>query len=131
MDYTFFMLPLSVIADSQKGSDQDGAFLEYAGRKLYRLHLVGSIAALELNEESGSGYMILDDTFSTMLVHFQRGMFRLLNEIEKGNIVEVLGTIELYNDSVTLSLNNVKKISLERYMYNKIQSIKNAMSLKK
>ncbi len=130
MDYTFFMLPLSIISDSQKGSDQEGAFLEYKGKKIYRLHLVGSIAALEINEESGSGYVILDDTFSTILVHFQRAMFRSMGELEKGNMVEVLGTIELYNDSVTLSLNNIKRVNMDRYMYNKIQSIKNAISLK-
>lgn len=130
MDYTFFMIPLSILSESQKGSDQDGAFIEYNKKKIYRMHIVGSIAAIELNEESGSGYMIIDDTFSTVLVHFQRPMFRLLEKVEKGDLVEVLGTVELYNDSVTLSLSNLKKIALERYMYNKLQSIKNATILK-
>ena len=99
---------------STRGSDQDGAFLLFAGHKIYRLHLVGSVAALEINEESGSGYFILDDTFSTVLVHFQSDMFGIMRDVNKGELVEVLGSLDMYNDSVTLALGNIKKVDAGR-----------------
>jgi RPA family protein len=129
MDYTFFMLPLSIMEKAERGSDENGNFLKFNNIKVYRLHLVGTVAALEVNEESGSGYLILDDTFSTILVHFQKQFFNQLSNIERGDIVEVLGTIDVYNESTTLSLNNIRRVDLERYSYNKIESIKNAKEL--
>ncbi len=131
MNYTYFMLPLSVLEKADRGSDESGNFIVINDNKIYRLHLIGSIAAMELNEESGSGYLILDDTFSTVLVHFQRPLFSLFKDIIKGSTVEVLGTIDVYNESTTLELNNIKKVSLERYSYNKIESIKNAKVISK
>jgi RPA family protein len=131
MNYTFFMLPLTILEKGERGSDENGNFINFNGNKIYRLHLVGSVAALELNEESGSGYIILDDTFSTILVHFQKPFFGLFKEITKGSTVELLGTIDVYNESTTLELNNIRKVSLERYSYNKIESIKNANVLSK
>ncbi|MCL5009849.1 MAG: hypothetical protein M1433_02645 [Candidatus Parvarchaeota archaeon] len=131
MDYTFFMLPLKVIENTERGSDEEGNFILYGGRKIYRLHLIGTIAAIEVNEESGSGYFVLDDTFSTILVHFQTPLFNMFTDISRGSSVEVLGTIDIFNDSLTLRLGNIKKVTLERYSYNKIQSIKNMMELSK
>ncbi len=131
MNYTFFMLPLSIMGSADRGSDESGNFVTLKGTKIYRLHLIGTIAALELNEESGSGYIILDDTFSTMLVHFQKPLFNLFKEIQKGSLVEVLGTIDVYNESTTLELNNIKKVDMVRYTYNKIESIKNLKELSK
>lgn len=131
MDYTFFLLPLSTVEKGERGSDADGNFISINEKRIYRLHLVGSIAAMELNEESGSGYLILDDTFSTILVHFQKPLFNLFKEVSKGDTVEVLGTIDVYNESTTLGLNNIRKVSLERYSYNKIESIKNAEAISK
>ena len=125
MDYTFFMLPLSIMEKSEKGSDAGGNFIRYNGTTIYRMHLVGSVAAMDINEESESGYLILDDTFSSVLVHFQRSFFSLFKNINRGDFVEVLGTLNFYNDSTTLQLNNIKKIDMKRYMYNKIESIKN------
>ncbi len=131
MEYTFFMVPLSAIKDKKYGSDQDGSFVETLNRKIYRVHIVGSIAAIEINGESGSGYMIIDDTFSSVLVHFQSNMFRNVENLQKGDFVEVLGDIDTYNDSVTVSLQNIKKINLSRYVFNKLESIKNMQALNK
>ena len=131
MDYTFFMLPLSIMEKAEKGSDGGGGFVRYNGTPIYRLHLVGSVAAMEINEESESGYLLLDDTFSSILVHFQRSFFGLLKNMKRGDFVEVLGTLNFYNDSTTLQLNNIKKIGLKRYMYNKIESIKNLKEIEK
>jgi RPA family protein len=131
MDYTFFMLPLKVLENAESGSGDDGNFITYSGKKIYRLHIIGTIAALETNEESGSGYFVIDDTFSTILVHFQRPFFHLFSDITRGNMVEVLGTIDLFKDSLTLGLNNIKKVSLSRYSYNKLESIKNMIELSK
>ncbi len=125
------MLPLSIMGNAERGSDESGNFVMLNGVKIYRLHLVGTVAALELNEESGSGYIILDDTFSTMLVHFQKPLFNLFKEIQKGSLVEVLGTIDVYNESATLELNNIKKVDMVRYTYNKLESIKNLKELSK
>ena len=99
MNYTFFMLPLSITEKAERGSDENGNFVMLNGTRIYRMHLVGTVVALELNEESGSGYIILDDTFSSMLVHFQRPLFGLFKEIQRGCLVEVLGTIDVYNES--------------------------------
>lgn len=131
MNYTFFMIPLSVIEKTERGSDESGNFITINGVKIYRLHLIGTIAAMEINEESGSGYIILDDTFSTILVHFQRPLFNLFKDLSKGNMVEVLGSIDVYNESTTLELNNIRRVTLERYAYNKLESIKNAAELSK
>ncbi len=131
MDYTFFMLPLKSLENTERGSGEDGNFVSYGGRKIYRLHLIGTVAALEMNEENGSGYFVLDDTFSTILVHFQRRFFGLFSGIVRGSTVEILGTIDIFKDSLTLSLNNIKKVSLERYSYNKLESIKNMIELSK
>lgn len=125
------MVPLSAIKDKKYGSDQDGSFVETLNRKIYRVHIVGSIAAIEINGESGSGYMIIDDTFSSVLVHFQSNMFRNVENLQKGDFVEVLGDIDTYNDSVTVSLQNIKKINLSRYVFNKLESIKNMQALNK
>ncbi|MCL5101597.1 MAG: hypothetical protein M1348_03235 [Candidatus Parvarchaeota archaeon] len=125
------MLPLSIVDKAEHASDGDGNFVNFKGTKIYRLRVIGTIAAMEINEESGSGYIILDDTFSTILVHFQRPMFGLFKEVNKGTIVEVLGTIDVYNESTTLELNNIKKTSLERYAYNQLESIKNEAELSK
>lgn len=125
MDFTFFLLPLSVIQDSKKAADDDGNFLELGGSKIYRLHIIGSVYTMETNEETGSGYLVVDDTFSSILVHFQKQSFQSIENVNKGDFIEVLGTIDVYNDSITLSLNNLAPISLSRYCYNKIQSIVN------
>ena len=111
------------------GSDSDGSFLNLNGTKIYRLHLVGTIVALELNQESQSGYLLIDDTFSTILVHFKQISFNYFDSIKRWDMVEVLGTLDINDKSVTLLLNNIKKIKLDRYVYNKLQSIKNLNTL--
>lgn len=125
MNYTYFLLPLSILEFSIPGYDSDGNFLDLNGMKIYRLHLVGTIVALELNQESQSGYLLLDDTFSTILVHFGQGAFNYFDSIKRWDMVEVLGSVDINDKSVTLLLNNIKKIKLDRYMYNKLQSIRN------
>ncbi|MDP8012967.1 MAG: hypothetical protein RAK22_02600 [Nanoarchaeota archaeon] len=129
MNFTFFLLPLSVIKSASPGSDSDGSYLLLNGIKIYRLHLVGTIINLDLDEDKGSGYLIVDDTFSSVLVHFQRPLFKYFENIGKGDMVEVLGTVENNDNGVVLSLNNIKKINLERYMYNKLECIKNLQEL--
>ncbi|MCL4399296.1 hypothetical protein M1293_02200 [Candidatus Parvarchaeota archaeon] len=124
MDYTFYMLPLSIIQKAERGSDENGTFLLFNERKIYRLHLVGSIAAIEINHETGSGYLILDDTFYTILVHFQQPIFKYVEDMKKGDLVEMLGSIDIYNDSVTMSLTVIKSITLERYCFNKLESLR-------
>ena len=130
MDYTYFMLPLTIVKEGERGSDGSGSFISFRSVKVYRMHLVGSIAAIEINQETKGGYIILDDTFSTILVHFQSNMFRDIDEFRKGDLVEVFGDVDTYNETVTLSLGNIKKIGLDRYCFNKIESIKNMQLLK-
>ncbi|MCL4406733.1 MAG: hypothetical protein M1573_00950 [Candidatus Parvarchaeota archaeon] len=125
MDFTFFMVPLSVINDGQRISDSEGSCIEIAGKKMYRLHVIGSVYTMDFKEETGSGYLVLDDTFSSILVHFEKQSFRMVERINKGDFVEVLGSIDIYNENVTLSLNNIISIGLDRYCYNKVQSILN------
>ncbi len=129
MNYTYFMLPLSILKGTERGVDEEGNFILAKDKKVYRLHVVGSVAALELNEESGSGYVVIDDTFSTVLAHFQKPLFNLFNDIVRGSLVEAIGSIDVYNESTTLYLNNIKKISLDRYCYNKLESIKNLKAI--
>ncbi len=131
MDYTFYMLPLSVFKDAVYGSDDEGSFVELFGRKMRRFHIVGSIAAMEMNSESGSGYIIVDDTFSSVLVHFQSSMFRTVENLQKGDLVEVLGDVDTYNESITLSMQNIRGIDLSRYSFNKLESIKNLQAISK
>ncbi len=131
MDYTYFMLPLSILKDAEKGSDGSGSFIIHGQAKIYRMHLVGSIAAIEINAETKGGYLILDDTFSTVLVHFQSSLFRNIDRFKKGDLVEVIGDIDTYNETVTVSMTNIKKINLDRYCFNKIESIKNLIVLDK
>ena len=111
MDYTYFMLPLSFLKESERNKDGESSFLIYKSTKIYRLHLVGSIAAIEINPETKGGYLILDDTFSTILVHFQSSMFRNIEEFKKGDLIEVLGDIDAYNETITLAMTNIKKVS--------------------
>ncbi|EFD92702.1 MAG: nucleic acid binding OB-fold tRNA/helicase-type [Candidatus Parvarchaeum acidophilus ARMAN-5] len=131
MDYTYFMLPLSILNNAEKNNDSGGSFIVYKSNNIYRMHLVGSIAAIEINPETKGGYLILDDTFSTILVHFQSSMFRDIETFKKGDLIEILGNIDIYNDTITLSMTNIKKITLSRYCFNKIESIKNLISLNK
>ncbi len=119
------MLPLSVINESEIGTEDNVSYILYKGRKISRLHLVGSIASIELNQDINSGYIILDDTFSTILMHFQSQLFNTVKDFQKGNLIEAMGSIEVFNQSITINLMNIKKISLSRYAYNKIESIKN------
>ena len=130
MDYTYFMLPLTILKESEKGSYSSGSFASFKSVKIYRMHLVGSIAAIEINSETKGGYLILDDSFSTILVHFQSNLFRGIDQFKKGELVEILGDIDTYNDTITLSMSNIKKIDLSRYCFNKIESIKNMRLLK-
>ena len=130
MDYTYFMLPLTAIKEGEKGSDSSGSFIAFKSVRMYRMHLIGSIAAIEINQETKGGYLILDDTFSSILIHFQSNMFRDIDKFKKGDLVEVLGDIDTYNDTVTLSLSNIKLIDLSRYSFNKIESIKNMQLIK-
>lgn len=131
MDYTFFMLPLSVIEGYKPGADSQANLINYNGIDIYRLHLTGAVVLMEVNYSDNSGYFILDDTFSTILVHFEGGMFRNLSEIRRWDLVEVLGTVDVNGEKVTLTLNNIIKIGLSRYVFNQIQSIKNLKELSK
>ncbi|MGC8516793.1 MAG: hypothetical protein ACP5MT_02775 [Candidatus Acidifodinimicrobium sp.] len=131
MDYTFFMLPLSVVDNSKPESDGQNNFIQYNGVSIYRLHVVGSVVFMETNYQDGSGYFILDDTFSTILVHFEGSISRSVSEIKRWDLVEVLGTIDTNGEKITLALNTIVKIGLSRYSFNKIQSIKNMMELSK
>jgi RPA family protein len=124
------MLPVNVIKDAEKGSDSSGSYVIYKSAKIYRMHIVGSIAVIEINSETKGGYLILDDTFSSILVHFQSSMFKDIDTFRKGDLVEVIGDIDTYNDTVTLSMSNIKKINLSRYCLNKIESIKNMQLIK-
>jgi RPA family protein len=124
------MLPVNVIKDVEKGNDSSGSYVVYKSAKIYRMHLVGSIAVIEINPETKGGYLILDDTFSSILVHFQSSMFKDIDTFRKGDLVEVIGDIDTYNDTVTLSMSNIKKINLSRYCLNKIESIKNMQLIK-
>ncbi len=131
MDYTFFMLPLSVVDNSKPESDGQNNFIRYNGISIYRLHVVGSVVFMETNYQDGSGYFILDDTFSTILVHFEGSISRSVSEIKRWDLVEVLGTIDTNGEKITLALNTIVKIGLSRYSFNKIQSIKNMRELSK
>jgi hypothetical protein len=131
MDYTFFMLPLSIIDGLKPVSDGQNNFIQYNGVDIYRLHVVGSVVFMETNYQEGSGYFILDDTFSTILVHFEGSVSRSVSDIKRWDLVEVLGTIDVNGEKVTLALNNIVKIDLSRYSFNKVQSIKNLKELSK
>ncbi len=130
MDYTYFMLPLSVLKEGNMNKDPNGGFVSFKSIDIYKMHVVGSIAAIEINQETKGGYLIIDDTFSSVLVHFQSTMFNNIDEFKKGDLVEILGDIDIYNDTITLSLRNIIKIGLSRYSFNKIESIKNMRLIK-
>ena len=130
MDYTYFMLTLDFLKDGEKGNDSSGSFIKYKSTSIYRVHLVGSIAAIEINPETKGGYLILDDTFSTILVHFQSNLFNDIDKFRKGDLIEVLGDIDAYNETITIAMTNIKKITLSRYCFNKLESIKNQKLIK-
>lgn len=129
MDYTFFMLPLSIADGFKPGADHQMNIIQYNGVDIYRLHLVGAVVLMEVNYSENSGYLVLDDTFSTILVHFEGGITRSLSGIRRWDLVEVLGTIDTNNEKATLALSSIVKIGLSRYVFNKIQSIKNLKEL--
>jgi RPA family protein len=129
MNYAFFLLPLSVVSKSNKGLDENGSFIEFEGNRIYRLHVVGSVVTVDINEDGRSGYAIIDDTSSSILAHFQSTLIKEIEKLARGDLVEVVGYIDIYNESVTLSMVNIKGISVERYAHNKIESIKNMKAL--
>lgn len=110
---------LSKIVDLSTGEkvfDDEAGFLKYIETEegpVARAAVVGTVLDTNINDETNSGSIVLDDKSGVIRVQtFGEGLSKI-KDVKQGDTVIVFGKVREYDNNVYLLLQILKKISIE------------------
>ncbi|MFB6088953.1 MAG: OB-fold nucleic acid binding domain-containing protein, partial [Candidatus Aenigmatarchaeota archaeon] len=93
----------------QKEGFESNYVLTPMGRKVSRVNLLGTVMKKFINDDGDYGFIVIDDESETIRAKvFQNTS--ILEGVEEGQLVKVIGKVREYNDELYLNLEHVKEL---------------------
>jgi len=96
-------------------------YITVNGKEVSRTRIVATVVNKFTNEERKSGTLIIDDCSDIISVRAWENEYHLIDKINIGDLIEVIGRVRKYNDNVYLTPEIIKKISPNEYVLWKVE----------
>ncbi len=80
------------------------------------VRLCGTAISKFINDEATYGNFVLDDGSETIMAKFWRGDITRLDEIKKGDILDIIGTVGEYNGEIYVQPVNIFKTDINTFL---------------
>ena len=97
--------------------------------KVNEIRAFGTVMDKFVTEDGKYSFIILDDGTETMRLKTWRDDVRRMDGIEKGDIVDVIGKLNYYNEEIYISPKIIKKISYNFWLLRHLEIIENLKTL--
>ena len=124
-------LPIEVLVGKKLIlDDENRTYLSISeGLKVSRINIWGNVARKYVSEK-GFGALALDDFSAVIDVNFFKENVALIDHIEAGAVVEVVGKPRMnQNNELTISAESVRKINFSEEMLRRVENAKNSANL--
>jgi len=99
--------------------------------KVNEIRAFGTVMDKFVTEDGKYSYIILDDGTETIRLKTWRDDVRRMDGIEKGDIVDIIGKLNYYNEEIYISPKIIKKISYNFWLLRHLEIIENLKTLPK
>ena len=99
--------------------------------KVNEIRAFGTVMDKFVTEDGKYSYIILDDGTETIRLKTWRDDVRRMEGIEKGDIVDIIGKLNYYNEEIYISPKIIKKISYNFWLLRHLEIIENLKTLPK
>ena len=99
--------------------------------KINEIRAFGTVMDKFVTEDGKYSYIILDDGTETIRLKTWRDDVRRMEGIEKGDIVDVIGKLNYYNEEIYISPKIIKKIPYNFWLLRHLEIIENLKNLPK
>jgi len=97
--------------------------------KVNEIRAFGTVMDKFVTEDGKYSYIILDDGTETIRLKTWRDDVRRMDGIEKGDIVDIIGKLNYYNEEIYISPKIIKKISYNFWLLRHLEIIENLKTL--
>jgi RPA family protein len=97
--------------------------------KINEIRAFGTVMDKFVTEDGKYSYIILDDGTETMRLKTWRDDVRRMDGIEKGDIVDIIGKLNYYNEEIYIFPKIIKKISYNFWLLRHLEIIENLKTL--
>ncbi len=97
--------------------------------KINEIRAFGTVMDKFVTEDGKYSFIILDDGAETIRLKTWRDDVRRMDGIEKGDIVDVIGKLNYYNEEIYISPKIIKKISYNFWLLRHLEIIENLQTL--
>ena len=99
--------------------------------KVNEIRAFGTVMDKFVTEDGKYSYIILDDGTETIRLKTWRDDVRRMDGIEKGDIVDIIGKLNYYNEEIYIFPKIIKKISYNFWLLRHLEIIENLKTLPK
>ncbi|MCK4637696.1 MAG: hypothetical protein KAT49_07440 [Methanomicrobia archaeon] len=109
--------------------DEENQDVKTAFGKTNEIRAFGTVMDKFVTEDGKYSFIILDDGTETMRLKTWRDDVRRMDGIEKGDIIDVIGKLNYYNEEIYISPKIIKKISYNFWLLRHLEIIENLKTL--
>lgn len=93
------------------------------GLRISRVRVIGTVIEKYVNEDRTYGFIVIDDGTGTIRVKFFKNT-GIMESVEKGDIVEVIGKVREYNEERFINAEEIFKRDIHYELLRKIEYVK-------
>ncbi len=90
-------------------------------KQVSRVRMIVTVVNKFTNEERKSGTLIVDDCSDLISVRAWENEFHLIDKINIGDLIQIIGRVRKYNDDVYITPEIIKKVSPNEYVLWKVE----------